>query len=234
MIRKVGIFYALAAVVAVLSGCSSENNEGTDIPQLLLGAAQQAAQQRSEGRAPPVVVTPKMLAETKIAALQVNPEMAGGSDFLRRAATRRDSYPGDVEIWKSSDNAQIFLRNGVVVATRGVGADIISSDASMTVRALQNRAANAGIRRYILSDGDVTATEVQFRCEVRLIGQENIAVVNQVFETTHLRETCVSDAAGGERITNDYWVQSGTGLVRKSRQWVGARSGYFEMILLKN
>lgn len=121
-----------------------------------------------------------------------------------------------------------------MIGTRGVGRDIIASDAAVTVAALENRRADSGQRSFEISDGDVTTTKVQFLCEIDVIGLEQILVVNQRFATTHMRENCTESSTGGWGFANDYWVQNGTGLIRKSRQWVGPLSGYFEMVLLKN
>ncbi|QUJ76076.1 YjbF family lipoprotein [Sulfitobacter albidus] len=228
---------ALGALVglSLLAACSSESaNEERSLGTVLVGSLREAVRTQRAERAPKVQVTPKMLAETREAALQINPELLGGSDFLRRAASRRDSHPGRVEIWNSSDNAQVFLRDGVLVGTRGVGGDIIAADATMTVLAVQGRRANAGLRSYEISNGDATTTKFQLQCDVSVVGRENIIVVNQKFPTTHLRENCRAGEDARTVLSNDYWVQDGSGLVRKSRQWVGPRSGYFEMILLKN
>ena len=220
-------------MAGVLVGCSSEG-ESESFSRQVFGSLKEAVAARGEGPRQKTVVTPEMLAQTTTAALQVNPEVRGGSDFLRRVAARNDSSRGTVEIWNSSDNAQVFLRNGVVVGTRGIGGDIIAADANVTVRALQNRSGASGVRTYIISDGDVTTTEYQLRCDLQDMGAENISVVNLVFRTDHIRENCVGGPAGDTVISNDYWVQQATGLVRKSRQWMGPKIGYFEFVLLKD
>ncbi len=225
---------ALALAIFGIAACSSEQGTEASFPRLVFDSARQVVQERRAGPQPVVVVTPQMLAETTVAALQVNPEDRGGSDFLRRAATRNDSARGTVEIWRASDNAQIFLRNGVIVGTRGVGGDIISSDAAATVGALQSRQSRRGIREYLISDGDVTTTLHRFNCEIENRGGGTIAIVNQTFGTTHMRETCVGGPSSSMVVSNDYWVENGTGLVRKSRQWAGQEAGYFELVLLKN
>lgn len=234
MMGRITRLVAVVIAAAFLVACTSENTNQQNLAKLIGGTLKQGVDSQRAGRQPKVVVTPKMLSETTVAALQVNPEIAGGSDFLRRVASRSDSLPGQVEIWKSSDNALVFLRNGVVVGTRGVGADIISADAALTVRALKNRASASGLREYIVSDGDVTTTRMRFRCTINAVGSEKITVVNQAFDAIHMRETCIGGAVGDLRIENDYWVQANTGLVRKSRQWVGPVSGYFELVLLKS
>lgn len=220
-------------MAGMLVGCSSQGETNSFSTQVF-GSLREAVTARSEGPRPKIVLTPEMLAQTTIAALQVNPEVRGGSDFLRRVAARNDSSLGTVEIWNSSDNAQVFLRNGVVVGTRGIGGDIIAADANVTVRALQNRSGANGVRTYIISDGDVTTTEYRLRCDLRDMGSESISVVNLVFNAEHIQENCVGGPTGDTVIQNDYWVQHATGLVRKSRQWMGPKTGYFELVLLKD
>lgn len=220
--------------VGLLAACSSETgDEPESVPRLIFGVATEVFSNQREGRPEQTVVTPKMLAETKVAAIQVNPERRGGSDFLRRLAKRDDSQPGTVEVWASSDNAQIFLRNGIVVGTRGVGGDMISSDAALTVDALMQREAKQGQRRFVISDGDTTTTDYRFACDISNEGAEIISVVEQSFPTTHLRESCSDMNTGLPVFTNDYWVIDGTTDLKRSRQWMGPATGYFEIVLLK-
>ncbi|MGB5863392.1 MAG: YjbF family lipoprotein [Sulfitobacter sp.] len=180
-----------------------------------------------------IVVTPQMLAETEGAALQVNPETTGGSDFLRRVSVWKDVGAGSVEIWQSSDEAQLFLRNGVIVGTRGIGRDIIAADASMLVQALASQQGRDVSRSYTVSNGDLTTTRASFRCKLRKFGRENLVIVGQIYITTHMVEDCLGDAGGSQVLRNEYWLEEPSGLMRKSRQWTGPAAGYFEMILLK-
>jgi len=233
-----GALSALVLGIALaLSGCGTKGEgEGSMLglaSQQVLGSIK--AKRTSTNTGPPLVVeiTPQQLANTKVAALQVNLEKRGGSDFLRRIAQRTDDHPGTVSVWRASDGADLILRGGVVVGSRGIGADIISSDATQTVRAIAGARAGQGERRYFISNGDYTDTQVSLSCDIDNLGRDDTIVVQQRFHTVHLRETCIGGADDAVRIVNDYWVQPGSGLVRRSRQWTGPLSGYFEIILLK-
>lgn len=224
-----------ALIAAALSACSSESDDTPSFSALVFGSAKDIATSRSAGPLEKIVISPEELAKVNVPLLQVNPEVRGGSDFLQRAAVRNDSAMGAVAIWESSDNAQIFLRDGVVVGTRGIGGDIIAAGARSTLQALKLRGKRSGgVRSFVISDGDVTTTEYRFRCTVSNLGSEGVSIANQVVTTDHMRESCVEDAGKNRSFQNDYWVQRSTGLVRKSRQWMGPRTGYFELILLKN
>lgn len=230
-------FVALGlAAMALIAGCSS-GGEGRD--NAVVTAASQLItelrQQRQSPERPPVVqVTPQQLANTKVPALQVNPETRGGSDFLRLVSRRDDDDPGTVAVWRASDNAQVFLRNGVLIGTRGIGGDIISTEADATVAAVMGARAGGGARRYFLSDGGYSDVELVLSCDIRNLGPETTQIVNLRYQTVHLRENCIGGVDDRVSIVNDYWVQADSGIVRRSRQWAGPYSGYFEMILLKN
>lgn len=225
-----------ALVAGILAGCSSSSgtDTGPSVASEVFSAGKQLVAARRDGVPQAVTPSREVIAGLREPVLQINPELAGGSDFLRLAVSRNDSGVGTVEVWNSSVMAHVFLRNGVLVGTRGVGGDIISADANETIRALQSRTDRSSTRRYTISDGDVTTTDYQFRCVLRNQGSENITVAYQVFETTRMRESCVGVPRQDQRITNDYWVERATGVVRQSRQWVGPRIGYFNFKLLKN
>ena len=133
MIGRKGFLGAIAlASAVVLAGCSSKNNTDTkvlaDTSKQVFAAVK--ARRQNKGPQPVVQVTAEQLANTKVAALQVNPEQRGGSDFLRRVTQRNDDQFGTVSVWRASDGALLHIRGGVLVGSRGIGADIISSDAT--------------------------------------------------------------------------------------------------------
>jgi len=220
-------------IVGALAGCSSETGSDAGLPKLLFSSLSSTFKQ-SKTVPERVVVTPQMHAKIVTPVLQVNPVATGGSDFLQRSIRRDDSSVGVVEVWKSSDNAQLFLRNGVVIGTRGIGRDIIAADANYTVRALRARTGSSGLRHFEISDGDVTSTKTTYQCDMKNLGNEVITVVRQRFNVSQFSETCRADTAEVPVINNEYWVEKSTGIVRKSNQWIGPEVGYFEMILLKN
>jgi hypothetical protein len=222
----------------ILAGCSSNQNDGR--AELLLAAGKQTLgtitgkNPRKKGKLPPATITQQQLENTKIPALQVNLVTRGGSDFLKRATQRNDGTFGTVAVWRGTGGTEVILRNGVLVGTKGIGGDIISADAGATIRAVSGAEAGSGQRRYFLSGGNYNDTELVLSCRIANLGQTTTQVVHLAYQTVHLRETCAGGEGGRVRIANDYWVQPKSGLVRRSRQWAGPYSGYFEIILLRN
>lgn len=232
-VRRLTVTLVLGGVLAGYSYSSRQVDAPSTVQQLSAAGKQVLAAQRA-GLPEKTQLTSEDRAKITMPLIQINPEVFGGSDFLTRAVSRRDSGLGTIEVWNSSDNAQVFLRNGVLVGTRGIGGDIIAADANSTIRALQSGTDASGLRRYTLSDGDVTTTDYAFRCTVVNLGMRKIIVADQYFDTRHMREICVSVTEDTLRLSNEYWVQPASGLVRKSRQWVGPSTGYFEVIVIKN
>ena len=231
------VLTVLALGCAALVGACGSGGEGRENLVLTTGAQLlgELRAQRGRPEKPPVVqVTAQQLANTKVPALQVNPERRGGSEFLRLLARRDDDGPGTVAVWRASDNTQVVLRNGVLVGTRGIGGDIISAEADGTIAAVTGAREGGGARRYFLSDGGYADKELVMSCDIRPLGSEVTQIANLRFDTVHLRERCIGGPDDAITIVNHYWVQPGSGIVRRSQQWAGPYSGQFEFLLLKN
>ena len=122
--------------------------------------------------------------------------------------TQIDQREG-VTIYASTDGAQVFLRNGILIGTRGLGRDLMSADAP-TPAAL--RAGHAHQRSYYDLDGTDTTIRHLFTCKVERDAADPNAIA----------EACAADIG---TIRNQYWFNS-AGSVSKSRQWVSQGVGY--------
>lgn len=101
----------------------------------------------------------------------------------------------------------VATRNGVVIATRGLGDDLISSDISGVMAGLAGQA-DSGQRAYRLLDGDGGQRNLVFICDY---DRAEGAWV----------ETCYG---AKQDITNTYPSNTGP-----SRQWLGPLLGYAEL-----
>lgn len=119
---------------------------------------------------------------------------------------------GNIVVWAAADGVQVALKDGVLISTRGFGMDLMSADVP-TVAALSGD----HNRTHHYLDGTDRPIRRAYVCStVAAAGGD--AVPN----TTHLQESCVSDAGS---ITNDFWISGGNRIV-KSRQWVSQGVGY--------
>ena len=121
---------------------------------------------------------------------------------------------GGVQTWASTSYTSLSTRDGVVVATRGFGPDLMSAVAP-TLTTLS--AARGPVQRtYYYLDGGDQRQVFQFDCTLAAAGPENITVLGKVFATRKTIESC-SGASG--RFTNTYWFDSAARL-RQSQQFM--------------
>ena len=127
---------------------------------------------------------------------------------------------GPVATWSSVDDITISLRNGVIVATRGFGADLMAA----TVPAV-SRSSGGGqtyTRVHTLLNGEDQAVRTQFACTMQNYGAKTVDIVEISYQTSHVIESCTAD---GVSFRNEYWI-SGDQKMRKSRQWISPDVGF--------
>lgn len=156
--------------------------------------------------------------------LEVRIERTKAFDFLLIAEDRHDDHPGLVEVWTASDAVTVTTRNGMIIATRGLTGDLLSSQ----VPASGNRPgpAHGGTRFQMIRALDNREVQLNFACDLTDLGTETIDIVDRRHATRHLRERC---EGGDGEIVNDYWIDSGRGIVVQSRQWAGPYIGYMRL-----
>lgn len=131
-------------------------------------------------------------------------------------------------VWRTEDNISLTLRNGVLVATRNLGNDILSSSALVGEGA--GGPARSGARRYHIRGLDNGAWQLDMLCSRRDLGADPIVIVELRYPTRHIEERCQPSQPGrGGEIINDYWVDSRSGRVWQSRQWAGPNVGYLRI-----
>jgi Group 4 capsule polysaccharide lipoprotein gfcB, YjbF len=110
---------------------------------------------------------------------------------------------GDVQTWASPEGQTISLRQGLLVASRGYGPDLMSA----TVPGISQIAAGNGAtqRRFYYLGGADEPREYDFDCSLADIGTETIAVLGKSYVTRRVD------------FTNSYWFDGGLNL-RQSRQ----------------
>ena len=134
---------------------------------------------------------------------------------------------GDVFTWRSADDITLSLKQGIVVATRGLGQDLMAADVDDTLKMLRGYA-QGYTRIHTYLDGEYQTHFQAFTCRTDGQSAERIEIVGHFHQTQRVEESCFSP---DQRIANTYWVDSG-GTVWKSKQWVSPSLGYMETELL--
>lgn len=211
---------ALAALVA-LSGCSG-GDEVAPVGLQLLQAGRAAVNQRTAGpEAPRPALTRAALDTVTVSAIEVTLERADVLAYLLLLQERRDDSPGVIRVWRSEDNLNLVTRSGVLIATRGLGGDVLS--AAVQVATGRPGPASGGDHVQVVRAFDNKSARLAFSCELVDLGPDPVVIVETRHPTRHLQQRCSSDL--GE-IVNDFWVDSARDIVWQSRQWAGPQIGY--------
>ena len=134
---------------------------------------------------------------------------------------------GDVRTWSTADGVGLSYRDGLPVATRGLGVDLMNADVTGSIAAIAGRTPPGMVDGYYPRfhshlDGAGQIRYLSFQCRVTarrtetitLIGQRH--VVQRIDETCHLPET---------RVENSYW-RGDDGTLWRTKQWLSEDAGY--------
>ncbi|WP_172599862.1 YjbF family lipoprotein [Cereibacter sphaeroides] len=119
---------------------------------------------------------------------------------------------GGVVTWSSTDDRTVALRDGVLLATRGLGPDLMSAEVPSAARIAS--ASGNYLRVHYQIDGLDQTVKREYRCTLATDGPKTITIVERNYPTRHVLEHC--EGATGQ-FTNEYWVDN-AGTIRQSRQ----------------
>lgn len=207
---------ALALVALVgLAACGNDPDAGFGY-KMLSGLVEQKLGKSGQGTAQPLVLTRANLDGATTPIMLARIEGNGTTALLGPVATNHDT-----RTWSSADGATLSLTGGFLVATRGLGGDMLSADTKPLAAAL-SAGGGSYARVYEHLDGENQVVETSLSCQLTAQGTQVIEVVEKRYSTQFYQEVCTS---GSGTATNQYWVEPGTGLVRQSRQWVSPSIG---------
>lgn len=127
---------------------------------------------------------------------------------VKFAMARLQSRDG-VDIFAAADGSQVFLRDGMVVGSRGFGQDLMSAQAPSMATVLQMQPHQ---RVAFQMDGTDTMQREDFSCKVQAA-----AGAGRVLE-----ELCESPS----RVIRNQFTLNSVGKVLKSRQWLTKGVGF--------
>lgn len=219
MTRRLGF----VAAMALLGGCSSDApglSGAAGVGQALKGAAARIGSSAAPADSMAFELTPDMIAQT------------GGNVIMVRVASKGITAPmvlagrnADVLTFSGGGVVSLSMRDGVILATRGFGDDLMSAR-TPTLRQLTS-GARSYQRSYELLDGLNRLQEYTAGCNVEPSGTEPVSLLGRIITTRVIAETCVIDAG---RIDNRYWI-SPAGKVVQARQWISPSIGFIEILL---
>lgn len=220
-------------LVLLLAGCSSNQEAPSVYETVAIAGVARAAQTRATRVARPPL-TRALLDTLEGSYLEVTLERRDQLAYLQILSERVDDTPGRITVWRTDDNITLAMRNGVLINTRGLGGDLLSS--TVNVAEGVPGPAGGGARVYVLSTRDAKQQSLAMACDLTDLGATPLTIVERAHPVRHLREVCISAPETGlpGRVTNEYWVDSRSGIVWQSIQWAGPNIGYLRTRRLTN
>ncbi len=116
----------------------------------------------------------------------------------------------------------VALRDGVLIQTRGLPGDLMSSDTAAAERALRTGDTGRYERFYTTLDARGDTRFHTLRCRISARDASSLQIDGRSRAVQRIEETCVTP---GARIINSYW-RDGAGRILRSRQWANEQIGY--------
>lgn len=239
LLGALGVLTLLAGLTGCAKGPDNKPLQ-VELIQTLGQAVQQIRDRRAEPPKEPPLTRALLEARVQAPVIEVMVEETGIYAYLVQQTVKRDDFPGEVVAWVAQDDVVLTMRDGVLVATRGLASDLLG--ASALVREGTKGPSGHGQRIYEVAALDNASVKYPMACQIEDLGAKRIEIVELHFETRHLREVCeltgagpgdafwqVGGDAGLTRVVNDYWVDSRTGRIWQSRQWAGSGIGYLRI-----
>lgn len=130
---------------------------------------------------------------------------------------------GPVRTWVTADRRTVSLVGGRIVATRGLGHDLMARAPATGFR--------PGPSQALLSTLNAAHEPVEFALSCRVIAGERMPITLASGESMTAQgyaEKCVGPDGS---VQNDFWLSDGQ--LRQSRQWLGPDAGYLTLQMLR-
>lgn len=136
---------------------------------------------------------------------------------------------GDRRTYATPGEQAMVFRNGILVATRGYGNDLMSADPGAAGQLVRNRSAGSAERIWRYLDGNNVERPLRMNCAVQPGGTQAAQLGGRAVTVRQMNETC---ATGPLKIDNTYLVTD-AGLILASRQWIGPGLGHVSLQVLR-
>ena len=220
------------ALMALLAACSSDKQKPT-LPKIMYSAAKtMLAKKPDPAKARRAV---EALSREQLTGLGSNPVILVDIEISQQYASLfQISENNGTAVFISGDQKTLSFSKGLLSATRGLGADLMSLDMTQSRAALQSRTTGPRQTRRIhrMLDGEGIMRATNYDCTLRPLGTERLVSIHKTFTLSHVQETCRAQGQQAVAYTNDYWLDPRTKVIWKSRQWAGPVIGYLGIEVL--
>lgn len=128
---------------------------------------------------------------------------------------------GDAITWGAIGGYSVTTENGLVIATRGFGNDLMAADPGNVLSAIRNGGGETTrVVEYLTGTDHIAKADLA--CSIEARGQETVQIIDETFEANRFEETCQNDQIG---FMNVYWTTA-NGQVVQSQQWLSFSLGH--------
>ena len=209
---------AVALCVGLLSSCGSDQELILNPIKALISRSGQDTPLPD----PRARLTQEILSRVKQPILYVGIPKRNGMATIPQTGINRDAVT-----WQTPDGVGLTFRSGVLVATRGLGDDLLAADVEDILMSL-DRGAQDIVRIYDYLGGEDQVIRRSYVCSAVINGREDIVIICETRRTTRITETCVGPDA---EFTNTYW-RAANGTMLQSNQYISDDVGILETQLL--
>lgn len=208
----------LCMIAVSLAGCGTlnQNQIGTTV---ISAVAQRITGGQTATQAAAPTVTRQELEAQGLETLQVTLESGNAIAIVVKVGENRGKLT-----WVTSEGIGITTENGMLIATRGLGQDLMAADTDEVYRALQNRRGMA-VRVHDYLNNLNRIDRRSFQCEISPAGSAQIVIFGVQHATVKVDEVCTNPEL---EFTNSYWIDS-SGTIWQSRQWISPDLGHLEI-----
>lgn len=217
--RRLHVLAALA-VAAGLAGCGNTPDKAQGWGALYAAFEENRAGREAKAQAD-AGVQPQAI-QSALRSVKEPLVLAVLEETQRTALLAEFGRNGPYRTFRTSTQQTLTFRDGVLTGTRGLGYDLMSSDAAAATAMIRARRSGEVNRVYRHLSGENHEVPTTMRCTIEAEGAETVTVASGASHAaTRMRETCRADAL---TVRNTYWV-TGSGEIVQSIQWISPEVG---------
>lgn len=214
---------------ATLAGCGTDTSK-TEGSSIAIGVAKGLKQKLLPGKpAPAATPDPEKLAAAAKASFAGPIILAQIEKSGLLTVLGEYGRNGDTRTYATPNQQTLVLRHGLLIATRGLGNDLMSSESAAAAGLITRRQAGTAARVYRYLDGEGIERPLPMQCSLSLGPAKSFDFSGSRYDTVQIDEACRSDAVN---IENSYWVTA-DGTIALSRQWIGPALGHVTIQLVR-
>ncbi len=223
---------ALAAMVAALAGCGSQQDEGPSnlsIARQALGQAIGGIGAGGEQAEPAAPDTPEAMAARALAANPSPLILAQLENPPVPQVLAQVGQNGAMRTYMTPNRQALILRDGLLVGTRGLGHDLSVAEPGALAGLIRARQAGSGQRMMRYISGDGVERPLPLTCTTAPGEAQGFSFAGRGWQARQVHETCTGQ---GVSIQNSYLVTA-DGQIPVSHQWIGPDLGHVTVQVIR-